>query len=147
MGPSPKANSNPRPVEPINRSSHPHFLHIQHSPPAPKLELQRIYNYQAERIKLRTCRIQELKSQGASSYQARRINPASLRDIEHLQNSKLRLQGASSYQARRIRNYRASERSQPLAEQEQGAFKVLQFNLQPSRASGHALESLKSSGD
>jgi len=105
-------------VEPINRSSHPHFLHIQHFSPAAELGLQRIYIYQADRIKLRTCRIQELKLQGASSYQARRINPTSFRDIQRLQNSELRLQRASSYEVRRIKNCRASEKSQPPADQE-----------------------------
>jgi len=69
------------------------------------------------------------------------------RHIQHLQNSELRLQEASNYQVRRIRNCKASERSQPPTDQEQGAFRILQLILHPSRSSGHALESLNSSGD
>jgi len=99
-----------------------------------------------------------------------RDSPPHFWHIQHLQNSELRLQGASSYKARRIRNCWAWERSQPSADQEQGAFRVLllilywasersqlsahqeqgaftilQLVLQHSRSSGHALESFKSS--
>jgi len=97
-------------------------------------------------------------------------SPPHFQHIQHLQNSELRLQGASSYQARRIRNCWASKRSQPPADQEQGAFRVLplilhwasersqlstdqeqgafrvlQLILQHSRSSSHVLKSFKSS--
>ena len=50
MGPSPKPNSNPRLVEPINRGSPPHFLQIQYFQNS-KLRLQGASSYQARRIK------------------------------------------------------------------------------------------------
>jgi len=61
MGLSSKSNSNPRLMERINRGFRSHFSHIQHSSLALELKLQKIYIYQAERIKFRTCSIQEFK--------------------------------------------------------------------------------------
>jgi len=41
-------------------------------------------NLASFRNRFKTCKIQELKLQGASNYQARRINPASLKHIQPL---------------------------------------------------------------
>ena len=109
--------------------------------------MRRINPYKLQKLQS-TCRIQKFKLLGASSYQVRRINPVSFRNIHHLWNSKLKLKGASSYQAERIRNCKVSKnRSQSLAYHDQRPFRFPQLISQHLKSSNHVLESFKSSGD
>jgi len=79
------------------------------------------------RNRFRTCKIQKFRLQGASIYQSEIIKPCKFQQqIQNLQNSEVQSARSIQLSSRKDQTLQASEnRSQPPADQDQGAFKVL----------------------